>query len=255
MKNSELKPCPFCGAEPLLSEIEPHAHFLAIGGVTFPDHPGSWTIECPSCECGMIADTREAVTTAWNRRTTPPAGELPALPWEGPENGNDFEAWLEARDRFDIQAAFRAYARQAIAAQGAVTAGALDDDEDLKGNIDFAISLIKRGNGALCDGAITWLQGLQRYIIGRCNKSYGAGFYDGRDVGRAEGSPAVAQPVADERDAQRYRWLKSQCGQEHHSLLTVQHELDGIVSGGDLDATIDAARAALCQPADEGRKL
>jgi len=57
------------------------------------------------------------------------------------------------------------------------------------------------------------------------------------------------QPVADERDAARYRWLKSQCGQEHHSLLTVQHELDGIVSGADLDEAIDSARAALCPPA------
>jgi len=69
-----------------------------------------------------------------------------------------------------------------------------------------------------------------------------------------EASPAVAQPAADERDAQRYRWLKSQCGQEHHSLLTVQHELDGIVSGADLDAAIDNSRAALDQPAEEGGK-
>ncbi len=66
--SDELDVYPFCGAQPLLNEIAPHSHNLTIGGVKFPDHPGSWTIECPACECGMIADTRGAVTAAWNRR-------------------------------------------------------------------------------------------------------------------------------------------------------------------------------------------
>jgi hypothetical protein len=69
--SDELDICPFCGAQPLLNEIAPHSHNLTIGGVKFPDHPGSWTIECPACECGMIADTRGAVTAAWNRRAQP----------------------------------------------------------------------------------------------------------------------------------------------------------------------------------------
>ena len=69
--SDELDICPFCGAQPLLNEIAPHSHNLTIGGVKFPDHPGSWTIECPACECGMIADTKEAVIAAWNRRAQP----------------------------------------------------------------------------------------------------------------------------------------------------------------------------------------
>lgn len=51
-------------------------------------------------------------------------------------------------------------------------------------------------------------------------------------------------------DAQRYRWLRRCRGQEHDPLFTVQHELDGILWGGDLDAAIDAAMSAL--PADGG---
>jgi hypothetical protein len=77
----ELKPCPFCGGDPLLQEHEAHTHLFA----TFmPDHPGSWTIEC--CDVGMIKDTREEVIAAWNRRAAMtaanqavPEGWKPAL--------------------------------------------------------------------------------------------------------------------------------------------------------------------------------
>lgn len=46
------------------------------------------------------------------------------------------------------------------------------------------------------------------------------------------------------KDAERYRWLRRWKGQEHEPLFTVQHELDGTLWGGDLDAAIDAARDA-----------
>ncbi|NQE48002.1 hypothetical protein RC52_05890 [Herbaspirillum rubrisubalbicans] len=72
------------------------------------------------------------------------------------------------------------------------------------------------------------------------------------ETGNSLDAAGLISAVTDERaDAERYRWLKSQRGQEHDSLLTVQHELDGVVWGSDLDAAIDAARAAL-QPAEEG---
>ncbi|KRB73480.1 Lar family restriction alleviation protein [Noviherbaspirillum sp. Root189] len=62
--------CPFCGATPLMQEHEPHTHsgFLKEAGI--PDHPGSWTIECPTdgC-CGMITSTKAEAIAAWNRRT------------------------------------------------------------------------------------------------------------------------------------------------------------------------------------------
>jgi hypothetical protein len=59
-----LKPCPFCGAEPMEHAIEPHKHEFC----GMPDHPGSHVIECPRCECGMIAATKDVVFAAWNRR-------------------------------------------------------------------------------------------------------------------------------------------------------------------------------------------
>ncbi|MFJ3047017.1 hypothetical protein ACIPEN_14395, partial [Herbaspirillum chlorophenolicum] len=75
--------------------------------------------------------------------------------------------------------------------QPAAIRSAGPSDDNLASDIDFAISLIKRADGADCDSAIAWLQGLERYIIGRCNKSWGAGFSDGRDVGRLEGPTAA----------------------------------------------------------------
>lgn len=63
--SDELKECPFCGAEPFVQQHEPHTHSIA----TFmPDYPGSVTIECPKCSCGMIHDTEAEAVAAWNCR-------------------------------------------------------------------------------------------------------------------------------------------------------------------------------------------
>jgi hypothetical protein len=66
----ELKPCPFCGAEAVLTDHEPHDHspaLVALTGVP-AKHPGSWTVECVACSCGMIHGAREEAIAAWNRR-------------------------------------------------------------------------------------------------------------------------------------------------------------------------------------------
>ncbi len=67
-----LKPCPFCGAAPLLQEHPAHAHSLAVEGFQMPDHPGSWTLECAACECGMIHATKDGLLAAWNHRAGQP---------------------------------------------------------------------------------------------------------------------------------------------------------------------------------------
>ena len=59
----ELKPCPFCGGEPMIYDIEPYKHLLA----NFPDHPGSTVIEC-GCGCGLVDESRETVIERWNTR-------------------------------------------------------------------------------------------------------------------------------------------------------------------------------------------
>ena len=52
----------------------------------------------------------------------------------------------------------------------------------------------------------------------------------------------LAQADSVQEDASRYRWLRRWKGQEHEPPFTVQHEIDGTLWGGDLDAAIDAAR-------------
>ena len=37
-----------------------------------PDYPGSYTIECPKCNLGLIADTKELAVAAWNSRVISP---------------------------------------------------------------------------------------------------------------------------------------------------------------------------------------
>ena len=59
---------------------------------------------------------------------------------------------------------------------------------------------------------------------------------------RSDQAPCVPDDVV--LDAARYRWLRRCRGQEHDPLFTVQHELDGTLWGGDLDAAIDAAMLA-----------
>ncbi|MGS0976171.1 Lar family restriction alleviation protein [Burkholderia glumae] len=76
--SDKLSDCPFCGSEPILTEHEPHEHSAALVALTgLPgQHPGSWTIECVACSCGMIHSTREEAISAWNRRASP----APAIP-------------------------------------------------------------------------------------------------------------------------------------------------------------------------------
>ena len=65
----DLKPCPFCGAEPTIYDIEPHEHHLSFGGVKLPDYPGSTVIECGcGCGAGLIDESRELVVKRWNTR-------------------------------------------------------------------------------------------------------------------------------------------------------------------------------------------
>lgn len=64
-----LRECPFCGSEPIKVHHEPHDHpLLKRMGIDWPDHHGSFTIECPGCSVGMIHESDTQVTQAWNRR-------------------------------------------------------------------------------------------------------------------------------------------------------------------------------------------
>lgn len=85
-KQTELLPCPFCGGEPLLQEHPAHSHSLQIGDWKMPDHPGSWTVECCACNCGMINNSLDALTKDWNTRAQS------AEPVQG-------EAWIDAATR------------------------------------------------------------------------------------------------------------------------------------------------------------
>ena len=77
-----------------------------------------------------------------------------------------------------------------------------------------------------------------------------SGIYSNKDLARFvrnvadAAAPQFPTTQADsvQEDAARYRWLRRWKGQEHEPPFTVQHEIDGTLWGGDLDAAIDAAR-------------
>lgn len=62
--STQLLPCPFCGGEVVVDEIEPHIHSNPI----FPDFGGSVYAECPNCDFYMSKPTVEELEEAWNRR-------------------------------------------------------------------------------------------------------------------------------------------------------------------------------------------
>ncbi len=63
-EKSDLKPCPFCGNEPISYYIPPHEHYI----VDFPPFEGAGYVECPHCDCGLSAKTEEEAIEKWNRR-------------------------------------------------------------------------------------------------------------------------------------------------------------------------------------------
>ena len=65
MSEKELLPCPFCGGEASIMEVEPHTHILATW---IPDYKGGAFIECDGCTCAVSAETKEEAIEAWNRR-------------------------------------------------------------------------------------------------------------------------------------------------------------------------------------------
>lgn len=72
-----LLPCPLCGKEPVGVEHPPHEHpLLASMGIDFPAHHGSYTIECPACNLGLIDDDETLAKLAWNRRAHPPQDKV-----------------------------------------------------------------------------------------------------------------------------------------------------------------------------------
>lgn len=68
MKKPDLKPCPFCGGKPISSYIPPHEHHI----VDLPPYEGSGCVECPDCECAVVARTEEEAIEKWNRRVCEP---------------------------------------------------------------------------------------------------------------------------------------------------------------------------------------
>jgi hypothetical protein len=72
---ADVKNCPFCGGEAVVTHLEPHEHSDTLVRLTgLPKVvDGAWTVECQECPCGLIADTHDGVMRAWNRRAPQPA--------------------------------------------------------------------------------------------------------------------------------------------------------------------------------------
>lgn len=71
-KSAALKPCPFCGADAVLTTIPAHKHPIS----RLLDFGGSVTVECVVCDCGIVRDTEVAAIQSWNKRV--PAKEVTA---------------------------------------------------------------------------------------------------------------------------------------------------------------------------------
>jgi hypothetical protein len=65
MSEMKLKPCPFCGRENEVYEIEPHTHTIAD---FMPDHKGSFFIDC-NCGIVLVMSAKEEIITTWNTRS------------------------------------------------------------------------------------------------------------------------------------------------------------------------------------------
>lgn len=95
---------------------------------------------------------------------------------------------------------------------------------------------------ALCD--LSYSRGLKAGW-NFCASDDHSGFERAQKIGtealRALKSPTAQAADSVLEDAARYRWLRRWKGQEHEPPFTVQHEIDGTLWGGDLDAAIDAA--------------
>jgi hypothetical protein len=79
MADTQLRACAHCGCEPMMEEHSAHSHSAALQALVpgLPDHPGRWTIECPTSGCvALIGDTCADVIAAWNRRA--PLASRPA---------------------------------------------------------------------------------------------------------------------------------------------------------------------------------
>jgi Lar family restriction alleviation protein len=64
-----LLPCPFCGDNPIITEIEPHKHITALADF-MPDYDGGAFIECLKCSAMMSAKDKNEALSKWNRRTS-----------------------------------------------------------------------------------------------------------------------------------------------------------------------------------------
>ena len=114
--------------------------------------------------------------------------------------------------------------------------------------VDIAYSAFMRrcsGKNAEDGGPCDWFNDTKPMVMEQIAKI-------AKDLSEAPVTHPAVVPEDVQRDAERYRWLRRCRGQEHDPLFTVQHELDGTLWCGDLDAAIDAAITAA--QAQEGGK-
>jgi hypothetical protein len=138
MADTELLPCAHCGCEPMMEEHPAHSHSVALQALVpdLLDHPGSWTIECPTSGCvALIGDTCAEVGAAWNRRA--PLASCPA----------EVSGWISVKDRMPTDSLIKFLVTGVAAAGGplGVHMAELRDDGlyfhegDMKGGCDPCI--------------------------------------------------------------------------------------------------------------------
>lgn len=217
--------------------------------------PDQWPTKCPKCGEGLSYTSYEPYCSyadcRWNNDDAAPAG-APAVDRAMRainEAAHKISQGRETPLRGNMTAEWPAAIGTPAGAPAALGDGAERRVEayiERKRRQAGAPAVTERATFEAWARRQPWIKDVQRYPDTHDRWPGEYGHYDTKkawEVWQQARASLGATPAQSDtaKNAARYEWLRRCRGQEHDPLFTVQHELDGTLWGGDLDAAIDAA--------------